>query len=249
MLTRFVRVSLSLFFCSKSSLLQSLFRLYDIASDGGSILVDGVDICSISPRSEWRKRVAVITQTPVLFSGTLRDNLTPYDDDEDSAQGAASVDHPRDEEVWAALRACRLEARVRAMPLGLDTPITEEMHLSVGERQLICFARAMLKKKRIVVLDEATASVDLVTDAHIQALTLQLPATVLLIAHRLSSVMQLDRVIVMHEGRVAECESPQKLAADPNSMFAQLLRLAQAQQADAFSAGASTSVEQTNDSV
>jgi ABC-type multidrug transport system fused ATPase/permease subunit len=200
----------------KSSLVQALLRMYELESDGGQILVDGVDVTDerlVPRRAAFRRRVAVIPQQPVLFSGTVRDNLLPYDEEEQEAGGSkgqplrASAD---DAAIWAALRACRMEERVRAMPAGLDSPL--------------------LKRSPLVVLDEATASVDLQSDRHIQALTLQLPATVLLVAHRLHTIMHMDRVIVMHQGRVAECDAPYVLAQRMGSMFAQLLLLAQAQQ-------------------
>ena len=245
----------------KSSLLQVLFRMYDFettasavetaagraapAEEGAGILIDGLDIRSM-PRSLLRRRLAIIPQAPVLFSGTVRSNLLPYgdedgDDEDAAAEGgdgsipiARAPSRSRDAEVWRVLEQCHMGATIRSLPggRGLDTPLSESIHLSVGERQLLCFARALLKRARIIVLDEATASVDHATDAHIQSLTLALPCTVMLIAHRLSSVMALDTVMLMEQGRVVECEAPQKLAANTSSQFAQLLRQAQAKHGD-----------------
>ena len=249
----------------KSSLLQVLFRMYDfetttsaagtagsqaatvaLAEEGGGIWIDGLNIRCM-PRSLLRRRLAIIPQAPVLFSGTVRSNLLPYgdedgDDEEDAAaeggDGSIPIAHvpsrSRDAEVWRVLEQCHMGATIRSLPggRGLDTPLSESIHLSVGERQLLCFARALLKRARIIVLDEATASVDHATDAHIQSLTLALPCTVMLIAHRLSSVMALDTVMLMEQGRVVECEAPQKLAANTSSQFAQLLRQAQAKHGD-----------------
>jgi len=214
------------------------------AEEGAGIWIDGLDIRSM-PRSLLRQRLAIIPQAPVLFSGTVRSNLLPYGDDDGDDEaaakgGAGSIprarvpSRSRDAEVWRVLDECHMGATVRSLPggRGLDTPLSESIHLSVGERQLLCFARALLKRARLIVLDEATASVDHATDAHIQSLTLALPCTVLLIAHRLSSVMSLDTVLLMDQGRVIECDAPQKLAANTQSQFARLLGQAQAKHGD-----------------
>jgi len=226
----------------KSSLTQALFGMYPL--EAGRIEVDGIDLLTVN-RSEWRRRVAIIPQTPVLFSGTIRSNLLPYDDDDDDDDGdETDRDHgvkheaPRgsasasvsDAELWHVLSQCHMDARVRSLPQGLDTPLSDAMRLSVGERQCLAFARALLKKAQLLVLDEASASVDLVTDAVIQQLTLSLSCTVLLIAHRLSSVLSLDEVWLMEEGRIVERGPPQELAQQPGSAFARLLLQAQAQQ-------------------
>jgi ABC-type multidrug transport system fused ATPase/permease subunit len=224
----------------KSSLTQVLFGMYPMER-GSSIVVDGIDLATVSKR-EWRRRVAIIPQTPVLFSGTLRSNLLPYEeedegddnDDESSSEkrsgGSHRFESVSDEELWRVLAECHMEPRVRSLPLGLDTVLSSSLRLSGGEQQLLCFARALLKKAKLLVLDEATASVDLSTDALIQELTLRLPSTVLLIAHRLSSVLELDQVVVMDSGRIVEQGPPKLLAQQQGSMFAQLLQRAQEQQ-------------------
>ena len=118
--------------------------------------------------------------------------------------------------------------------LSLDTSISEQMNpFSVGEKQLLCFARALLKRSRIMVLDEASASVDMETDARIQQLTRQLSCTVLVIAHRLSSVMELDRVLVFDSGRLVEHGQPKALAMTAGSIFASLVAQSNAQEKQA----------------
>ena len=186
----------------KSSLLVALFRIVELKA--GSISIDGVDISSV-PLETLRSRLSIIPQDPVLFSGTLRHNLDPL--------GQYS-----DAQLAAVLRQCSL-----AIPL--DRPIDERGgNLSVGQRQLVCMGRALLKAARVLVLDEATASVDMETDALIQT-TLQSQlgdATVLTIAHRLNTIMHADRVLVVHDGRLAEDGPPVELKNTPDSHFAKL---------------------------
>ena len=157
-------------------------------------------------------RLAIIPQDPVLFTGTLRSNLDP-------------TDLCTDEELWAAMRQAGMEAPMKQHPDGLKRPIEERGgNLSMGQRQLLCLCRALLRKARVLVLDEATASVDMESDALIQQ-TLQhnmSGTTVLTIAHRLETIMHCDRVVVMHEGRVAEAGPPQELRTTPGSKFAEL---------------------------
>ena len=179
----------------KSSLMVALFRL--VEASGGSITIDGVNIAKVGLHTV-RRALAIIPQDPVMFSTTLRQNLDPFEEYTDA-------------QVSEALELVGLPT---ASKYGLGHAIQEGgANLSVGERQLCCIARALLRKPRILVLDEATASVDQVTDSRIQAMirTHFATATVLTIAHRLETIMDYDKVLVMEAGRVAEEGTPAAL--------------------------------------
>nr|CAD7444835.1 unnamed protein product [Timema bartmani] len=190
----------------KSSLTLGLFRIIEAA--GGSIHIDGMDISRLGLHA-LRSKLTIIPQDPVLFSGTLRQNLDPF--------GRLS-----DEDVWAALEHAHLKAFVKGLPAGLNHQVTEGgENLSVGQRQLICLARALLRKTKVLILDEATAAVDLETDDLIQR-TIRIEfknSTVLTIAHRLNTILDSDRVIVLDKGRVVEFDKPETLLQDKNSIF------------------------------
>ncbi len=178
--------------------------------------IDGVDIQSIGLHA-LRSRLSIIPQDPVVFADTVRWNLDPY--------GTAS-----DAELWDAIGSAHLREAIVALDghLGLDAQLSEGgENLSVGQRQLLCLARAILRRSRILVLDEATASVDRATDAHIQA-AIRGPAfasaTVLTIAHRVDTIMDYDRIMVLDAGRVVEFDSPAVLLARPGGAFASLVR-------------------------
>uniref|UniRef100_A0A4X2LSV0 ATP binding cassette subfamily C member 3 n=1 Tax=Vombatus ursinus TaxID=29139 RepID=A0A4X2LSV0_VOMUR len=182
----------------KSSMTLCLFRILEAAQ--GEILIDGVNIASIGLH-DLRSMLTIIPQDPVLFSGTLRMNLDPF--------GKYS-----DEEMWQALELSSLHKFVGSQPQGLDFECSEGgENLSVGQRQLVCLARALLRKSRILVLDEATAAIDLETDGLIQA-TIRSQfegCTVLTIAHRLNTIMDYTRVLVLDKGTIAEFDSPTNL--------------------------------------
>ncbi|XP_014382478.1 canalicular multispecific organic anion transporter 1, partial [Alligator sinensis] len=182
----------------KSSLTNCLFRILEAA--GGRILIDGVDIATIGLH-DLRQHLTIIPQDPVLFSGTLRLNLDPFE-------------QYSEVELWRALELAHLKAHVQALPEGLAHPISEAgENLSVGQRQLLCLARALLRKSKILVLDEATAAVDLETDRLIQSTIHSefADCTVLTVAHRLHTIMDSNRVLVLQAGRIAEFDSPEVL--------------------------------------
>ncbi|XP_075908924.1 multidrug resistance-associated protein 1 isoform X2 [Petromyzon marinus] len=182
----------------KSSLTLGLFRIVEPAS--GLIRIDGVDIARLG-LTELRSRLTIIPQEPVLFAGSLRWNLDPFGRHEDA-------------ELWQVLRMAHLEDFVQQLAGGLDHTCCEGgENLSVGQRQLVCLARALLRRTRVIVLDEATAAVDLSTDALIQASIRShfAQCTVLTIAHRLHTVIDYDRLLVLDAGRIVEYDSPQAL--------------------------------------
>lgn len=251
----------------KSSLISALFRLrrYDPPT---SITIDGINLDTV-PRTELRKRMAIIPQTPVLFAASVRENLLPPrdhdgmdgEDDGDGDGNDACADQKKnrrkkhshsqvdneptvsDDQIWEALRKCHIEEKIRTMPQGLSTPLDSHTTLSVGERQLLCFTRAMLKRSKIVVLDEATSSVDDVTAERIHALTLTLPCTVLVVAHRLSAIVRLDRVAVMDRGKVIEWGNPAELMHDPNSHLARMIERSKKSGKDGGGGGQGGNVE------
>ncbi|KAG2916406.1 ABC transporter C family member 12 [Phytophthora cactorum] len=193
----------------KSSLMIALFRI--CAFDSGSIVIDDIDIEKVRLH-DLRRGLAIIPQDPVLYSGSLRDNLDPFGDYTDEA-------------IWSVLQQVHLAAAVTKWGTGLDFVVSERGdNLSVGQRQLLCIGRALLKDSRIVVLDEATANVDTATDRLIQATIQETFAgkTVLIIAHRINTILHCNKIAVMDAGRVAEFGSPSSLLQQPDSIFASL---------------------------
>ncbi|XP_063974580.1 multidrug resistance-associated protein 1 isoform X9 [Diachasmimorpha longicaudata] len=190
----------------KSSLTLALFRIIEAAE--GKIIIDDIDIATLGLHS-LRSRLTIIPQDPVLFSGSLRLNLDPFD-------------RHGDEEVWRALEHAHLKTFVQSLPNGLSHVVSEGGdNLSVGQRQLICLARALLRKTKILILDEATAAVDLETDDLIQRTIREefKESTVLTIAHRLNTILDSDRVIVLDKGYMVEFESPHSLLQKTTSAF------------------------------
>lgn len=144
-----------------------------------------------------------------MFSGTIRSNLDPFE-------------VHTDEQLWHALELSHLKQYILTLKSGLDYTVAENgENLSAGQRQLICLARALLRKTRILILDEATAAIDLETDSLIQQTIRNefADCTILTIAHRLNTIMDSNRVLVLDKGRVSEFDSPQKLLADRRSRF------------------------------
>uniref|UniRef100_A0A0D9V952 Uncharacterized protein n=1 Tax=Leersia perrieri TaxID=77586 RepID=A0A0D9V952_9ORYZ len=194
----------------KSTLIQALFRIVEPSE--GRILIDGVDI-SLLGVHDLRSRLSIIPQEPTLFQGTVRTNLDP-------------LQQHLDTEIWEVLHKCRLEGIVREDSRLLDAPVVEDGgNWSVGQRQLVCLARVLLMKKKILVLDEATASVDTATDNIIQKTIRQETnnCTVITIAHRIPTVIDSDLVLVLGEGMILEFDSPENLLRDESSAFSKLV--------------------------
>ncbi|WVZ79774.1 hypothetical protein U9M48_027314 [Paspalum notatum var. saurae] len=194
----------------KSTLISSLFRLVDPA--GGRILIDKLDICSIGLK-DLRTKLSIIPQEPTLFRGTVRNNLDPL--------GLHS-----DQEIWEALEKCQLKTAIRSTPALLDTVVSDDGdNWSAGQRQLFCLGRVLLRRNKILVLDEATASIDSATDAILQKVIRQQfsSCTVITIAHRVPTVTDSDRVMVLSYGKLLEYETPAKLLEDKQSAFAKLV--------------------------
>ncbi|RLN06220.1 hypothetical protein BBJ28_00017071 [Nothophytophthora sp. Chile5] len=193
----------------KSSLMIALFRICDFAS--GTITIDDIDIERVR-LCDLRRTLAIIPQDPVLYSGSLRSNLDPFGEYTDAA-------------IWSVLHQVHLAGALTKWGAGLDFVVSEQGdNLSVGQRQLLCIGRALLKDSRVVVLDEATANVDTTTDRLIQA-TIQgmfVDKTVLIIAHRIDTILHCDKIAVMDAGRVVEFGSPSELLSQSESIFASL---------------------------
>ncbi|KAA6377566.1 MAG: putative Multidrug resistance-associated protein [Streblomastix strix] len=220
----------------KSSLLFALFRLVeldpklqpkmiDLATgflvendktedpNKGRVLIDGIDISKVD-LSRVRRSIAIIPQDPTLFTGTIRYNL--------DLAGKCG-----DNDIWKVLGMVEMREIVASLPLGLDTQVAEGgSNFSAGQRQLICFGRAILNNCRIVVMDEATASVDVETDAKIQRTIREqfVEQTVFVIAHRLNTIMNSDRIMVMADGNVSEIDTPENLKQNPKSALNALIQ-------------------------
>lgn len=189
----------------KSSIINALFRLSYI---DGRILIDGIDTSEINLES-LRSKISIIPQDPVLFSATIRYNLDPFDAYED-------------DQIWRALEVVELKTAIN----GLQFMVTESgTNFSVGQRQLICLARAILRNNKVLLLDEATANIDQKTDALIQTTIREKFAdcTVLTIAHRLHTIMDSDMVLVMENGYAKEYDIPYKLLQQPFGIFRDLV--------------------------
>ncbi|XP_050379843.1 ABC transporter C family member 8-like, partial [Argentina anserina] len=198
----------------------TLFRLVEPSS--GDIVIDGLDICSIG-LTDLRMKLSIIPQEPVLFRGSIGTNLDPL--------GLYS-----DDEIWRTLEKCQLKAKVSSLPNLLDSSVSDEgENWSAGQRQLFCLGRVLLKRNRILVLDEVTASIDSATDAILQRIIrLEFAdCTVITVAHRVPTVIDSNMVMVFsadiwrfffseHVGNLVEYEEPSKLL-DTNSYFSKLV--------------------------
>ncbi|XP_072428524.1 ATP-binding cassette sub-family C member 5 isoform X3 [Chiloscyllium punctatum] len=198
----------------KSSLGIALFRLVELS--GGSIFIDGVNITEIG-LADLRSKLSIIPQEPVLFTGTVRYNLDPFQ-------------QYTEEQVWDALERTHMKECISQLPLKLDSEVVENgENFSVGEKQLICVARALLRRCKILVLDEATAAMDTETDSLVQETIRESFAecTMLTIAHRLNTVLNCDRIMVLSQGQVMEFDEPSVLLANENSRFCAMFAAAE----------------------
>jgi ATP-binding cassette subfamily C (CFTR/MRP) protein 1 len=194
----------------KSSIFVSLFRLVELA--GGYIELDGLNLGELG-LEDVRSNISIIPQDPVLFTGSVRFNLDPFDEHSD-------------EEVWAALHRSSLKVFIESLEGGLSAKVEERGgNFSVGQRQLVCMARALLRASKVLVLDEATASVDVETDRCIQRTIREefKGCTMLIIAHRLNTVIDCDRILVMDSGRAVEFGSAAELLKEQDGVFSSMV--------------------------
>ena len=194
----------------KSTVFLALFRA--LLPRAGRVLIDGVDIGSV-PLAGLRSMLGIIPQDPMLFADTVRFNIDP-------------LALYSDAQVWAALSCVDLKAHVERLPGGLAHPVTEGgSNFSAGQRQLLCIARAVLRQPRVLVMDEATASIDVETDNLIQKMIRDSfqDCSVLTIAHRLHTVMDSDRILVLDQGEVSEFAAPAVLLADEASALSAMV--------------------------
>ncbi|KAL6843839.1 hypothetical protein ACP4OV_026410 [Aristida adscensionis] len=195
----------------KSSMLNALFRMVEL--ERGRILIDD---CDVSKFGIWdlRKVLGIIPQAPVLFSGSVRFNLDPFNEHNDA-------------DLWEALERAHLKDVIRRNALGLDAEVSEAgENFSVGQRQLLSLARALLRRAKILVLDEATAAVDVRTDALIQKTIREefKSCTMLIIAHRLNTVIDSDRLLILSAGQVLEFDTPENLLSNEESAFSKMVQ-------------------------
>lgn len=194
----------------KSSLVSSIFRLYNY---DGEISIDNINIDSL-PLKMLRQCLSAIPQDPFIFTGTLRENLDPYY-------------IYNDEKLWQCLECVGLKDTIKRESDGLLMRVLEKgSNFSAGQKQLICLARAILKENKIIILDEATANVDLNTESLIEK-TLNdycKNSTIVIIAHKLQSIMKTDLVIVMDDGKIIELDKPEQLLKNSNSLLTHLVK-------------------------
>ena len=190
----------------KSTITLALFRIIEPVE--GRIIIDDIDISKIGLH-DLRSKLSIIPQDPVLFTGSIRFNLDPFD-------------KYSDKEIFESLEHAHLKQFVNSLEDGIQHQISEGgENLSVGQRQLICLARALLRKSKILVLDEATASVDFATDELVQK-TIRSEfkdCTTITIAHRLNTVLDSNRILVIDNGQLKEYDTPSKLLKNKNSLF------------------------------
>jgi ABC-type multidrug transport system fused ATPase/permease subunit len=182
----------------KSSMMVSLFRIEEIIN--GQILIDDIDISTV-PLSILRSKLGIIPQDPVMFSMSVRFNLDPFN-------------KYTDNEIWNALACVNMKAKIETLSNNIYEEVAEGGdNFSAGERQLLCIARALLRKPKILILDEATASIDNETDAFIQKMIRVSfkDCTILTIAHRLHTIIDSDKILVLDSGNLVEFDKPDNL--------------------------------------
>jgi ABC-type multidrug transport system fused ATPase/permease subunit len=190
----------------KSTLVTALFRMVEPSE--GTIEIDGVDIMKLG-LTDLRRKLSIIPQMPQLFIGTVRYNVDPFKEKEDK-------------DIWRALEMVQLKSYIDSLPDKLESKVEENgSNFSVGQRQLLAMARALLVDAKILLLDEATAAVDNETDSLIQAMVRKnfKEKTVLTIAHRLNTIMDYDRIMVLDKGKLVEFDSPKNLLDDKTTIF------------------------------
>ncbi|KAH9796203.1 ABC transporter C family member 2 [Citrus sinensis] len=195
----------------KSSMLNALFRIVEL--ERGEISIDGCDVSKFG-LTDLRKVLSIIPQSPVLFSGTVRFNLDPFNEHTDA-------------DLWEALERAHLKDVIRKNSFGLAAEVSEGgENFSVGQRQLLSLARALLRRSKILVLDEATAAVDVRTDALIQRTIREefKSCSMLIIAHRLNTIIDCDRILVLDAGQVLEHDTPEALLLREDSAFSSMVQ-------------------------
>lgn len=195
----------------KTTIISTVFRLVEPSE--GKIIIDGIDISTIGLH-DLRSNLGIIPQEPTLFSGSVRYNLDP-------------LSEHTDQEIWQVLEKCQLRDAVQEKEAGLESLVLHDgSNWSMGQRQLFCLGRALIKRRKILALDEATASIDNTTDAILQKTIRRefADCTVVTVAHRIPTVMDCTKVLAVRDGKVAEFDEPIKLVNKQDSLFGQLVR-------------------------
>ncbi|XP_052827296.1 ATP-binding cassette sub-family C member 4 isoform X1 [Octopus bimaculoides] len=219
----------------KSSLINVLFRLVE---PEGEITIDDIHICNIGLR-DLRCKLSIIPQDPVLFKGTLKQNLDPFNEYDDH-------------DLWKSLEDVQLKSMVDDSAEGLNFEVCEGgSNLSVGQRQLVCLARAVLRENKILIIDEATANVDLRTDALIQNTIRDKfrQCTVLTIAHRLVTIMDSDRVMVLEEGHIVQFDMPYNLLKSKEGYFYDMVQQTGPSEIEHLTAIAESAMNKKNEEI
>ncbi len=193
--------------------MMALFRIVELS--GGEILLDGVNIATV-PLTLLRSNLSIIPQDPVLFTGTIRFQLDPFEQYSDM-------------QIWEVLEQVNMGDLVKSLPNGLREMVSEGGdNLSQGQRQLLCIARALLREAKVLVVDEGTSAVDPYTDDLIQQVlrkqAQEMGITILAIAHRLQTIADFDRILVLGNGTTLEFDSPTNLLSDPDSVFSSMMK-------------------------